>query len=78
VVYSLKDTEINVDSYNRHTLLWYFDNEQHMVAFCCGLFGLDQATNEDILRGKNSYLAPSYENNQVTLSWDLVYIVCNR
>ncbi len=64
-------------SYNSHSLQWHFDNEHHMVMFCRGLFGLDKARDEDIIRGIKTYLNPRYQPNQVSLDWGLVYIVCN-
>lgn len=77
VVNSLEKNEITVVSYNSHTFQWTFDNEHCMVTFCRGLFGLDKATDEDIIHGIKIYLNPHYQQNQVSLDWDLVYIVCN-
>ena len=48
-----------------------------MVTFCRGLFGLDIATDEDIINGIKIYLNPHYQQNQVSLDWGLAYIVCN-
>jgi len=70
--------EFSIISCNRHNFQWVFDNEQCMICFCRGLFGLDKATDDDIIKGIKTYLAPKYKAKQVSLEWRLIYILCNQ
>ncbi len=70
--------EFSIISRKSHNFRWVFDNEQAMISFCRGLFGLDKATDNDIRQGIRAYLAPKYEANQVSLEWRLVYILCHQ
>jgi SAM-dependent methyltransferase len=70
--------EFSVISCKSHHFRWVFDNEQAMISFCRGLFGLDKATDSDIMQGIKAYLAPKYKTNHVSLEWRLIYILCNQ
>ena len=67
-----------VSSCDSHKFRWEFDDEQAMISFCRGLFGLDKATDSDIMQGVREYLAPKYTTKQVSIEWGLVYILCNK
>jgi ubiquinone/menaquinone biosynthesis C-methylase UbiE len=66
---------LDVISVNRPVLHWNFDNECSMITFCRNLFGLDKATDEDILSGIHRYLEPVFDHGKVSIRWQLVYVL---
>lgn len=69
------ESALKVISVNRPMLHWNFDNECSMVTFCRNLFGLDKATDEDILSGIHRYLEPVFDHGKVSIRWQLVYVL---
>jgi SAM-dependent methyltransferase len=65
--------EIQIKSYP-----WIFDTEVALVDFCRNLFGLDLATNLEILDGINHYLRPEYQNNKIVINWTLIYFISTK
>ena len=74
LIKQLAKQQLEVIAIHRPTLQWCFAIENDMVSFCRHLFGLDKATDKDILSGINRYLTPC-QGEQITLTWQLVYIV---
>jgi SAM-dependent methyltransferase len=57
---------------------WDFDSVEDMVAFCTLLFGLDQATPQEVLDGIRRY--PGYEEREgrCRMNWELVFLGCEK
>jgi SAM-dependent methyltransferase len=69
------DSALTVSSVTRPVLHWNFDNEISMITFCRNLFGLDQATDDDILIGIYRYLEPVFDSGKISIKWQLMYIL---
>jgi cyclopropane fatty-acyl-phospholipid synthase-like methyltransferase len=55
-------------------LTWQFQTQQEMVQFCKLLFGLDLATDTQILEGLESYLGYQCLNHLYHLNWELLFL----
>lgn len=58
------------------TYTWKFDSTANMVDFSRNLFGIDLASDEQILDGIQTYLKPYEQGNQVHIPWELLYFQC--
>lgn len=63
-------TETEIKSYP-----WIFNNENELLDFCKNLFGLDLATDKEILEGINTYLNPIRLENNILINWTLMYFI---
>jgi hypothetical protein len=57
----------------RKSYTWDFPSEAEMVMFAKCLFGLDKATDEQILGGITEHLSPIYEVDGVRFNWELAF-----
>lgn len=70
----LRASGFTIDLMNAEQYPWIFGSEDEMVAFCRDLFGLDQATDPEILRGIEQYLGYSAEAQTIRMNWELTFI----
>ncbi len=59
----------SVTENKNHSYLWEFENQEKMVSFCRGLFGLDLASDSEILEGLGLILS-----NPCAIQWSLRFI----
>lgn len=57
------------------TYMWTFVDENAMLDFTKNLFGLDMASDIEILNGLNQYLHPIYTKNCIYIEWSLIYFI---
>ena len=65
-------TEIEIKSYP-----WIFNNEEELVDFCRNLFGLDLATDYEILEGIKQYLNVEKKEKYI-INWTLIYFISRK
>lgn len=53
---------------------WRFSSDQQMTSFARNLFGLDEATDAEILEGIERYLGVSRRDTGAELNWQLTFI----
>lgn len=61
-------------SIDRPKPVWSFDTQAQMIDFSRDLFGLDKASNDDILKGITTYLQETEGPGEINLSWELTYL----
>ena len=52
---------------------WRFDSLDDMVTYFQLLFGIDNASDEAILKGITNYLRYTLINNEYCLNWELIF-----
>lgn len=67
------DVKIEIKKYP-----WIFNGEEDLIDFCRNLFGLDLATNVEILNGINTYLCPVKKDNIIMIEWSLMYFISTK
>lgn len=70
---ALLDTGFHVIHDERVNMRWHFDSQQQMLDFCRGLFGLDLASDNQIMQGLQEYLDVEIEEH-CSFAWTLCYI----
>lgn len=73
-VSSLNTIGLNVYRSEYINVKWTFDNESEMINFVKNIFGLDLASNENILRSIKNILGYTVEDNLIVMNWGLFYI----
>lgn len=63
-------TKVQVKTYP-----WIFNDENALIDFCKNLFGLDLATNVEIINGIHMYLNPEMVGTQIHIQWTLIYFI---
>jgi SAM-dependent methyltransferase len=66
-------TEVKIEKYP-----WVFKNEVMIIDFVKNLFGLDLATNDEILYGVNEYLKPQKHCENLIINWSLIYFISTK
>lgn len=69
----LEASSFRVESAFLCSYQWEFDSQMHAVTFMKNLFGLDLATNEDVLNGINQYLTVQSNKNIYNIDWQLLH-----
>ncbi|MGJ8657072.1 MAG: class I SAM-dependent methyltransferase [Akkermansiaceae bacterium] len=59
----------SVTENGRYSYLWEFDSEEKMISFCRGLFGLDLASDAEIMQGVEPLLTAAH-----SMQWSLRFI----
>jgi hypothetical protein len=57
---------------------WEFPSEPEMAMFAKCLFGLDKASEEQILDGIRQYLSPSSADGGVHFNWELAFYTMTK
>jgi SAM-dependent methyltransferase len=57
---------------------WNFESTSHMSRYCALLFGLDQATPEQIITGIQDHLGYQEQGGVCRMSWELRLIRCRK
>ena len=57
---------------------WRFVSEEEMVDFTKNLFGLDMATDEEVLKGIKHYAGYEPDAHGIKMSWELLYFQAIR
>jgi hypothetical protein len=60
------------------TYPWVFDTMDAMNDFCKHLFGLDNATAEELKQGIQTYLQPVMVNGIYHVEWHLIYFIATK
>lgn len=71
---SLESSGFEVVKNKYESFTWEFNSVPQMLSFCRGLFGLDLATDEDILVGVKEYLGFDEGADTVSVNWSLRYL----
>ncbi|MGH1485283.1 MAG: class I SAM-dependent methyltransferase [Cellvibrionaceae bacterium] len=53
---------------------WVFNNKKQMANYCQLLFGLDQASEDEVIDGIAEFLGFTEDNNKVNMRWELRFI----
>jgi SAM-dependent methyltransferase len=67
---------ITFDAMLKYT--WSFEGIEEMIDYCRLLFGLDQATSQQILDGISSYQGYFVNNGSCRMNWKLRFIKCTK
>ena len=62
----------------RPDLRWRFSDELEMAAFCRRLFGLDLASDDDVIGGIRTHLGYDHNETGVAMEWQLAYVVAEN
>ena len=73
----LRRTEFAIELDERKEYTWTFEDTDQMVDYCTLMFGLDQATPEEVLEGISAYQGYS-ENATCAMNWSLRFIRCTK
>lgn len=74
----LQQANLEVVTDQNSQYYWQFADENNMVQFCKNLFGIDQATDDEILKAIKSYLGVKYEKDKLLMNWSLRNIVIKK
>ncbi len=53
---------------------WHYESIENMIDFTKKMFGIDQCTDADILKGIQQYLGYEVINNRIQMAWSLQFI----
>ena len=57
---------------------WNFQNAEAMVQYCILMFGLDQATPDNVLSGIEQHLGYTTDDTGCHMNWELEFLRCSR
>jgi len=73
----LRNASFSIDQNERVDYAWTFEGTRQMVDYCTLMFGLDQASPEEVLEGIAAYQGYS-EGATCAMNWGLRFIRCTK
>ena len=65
----------NYSEYRKNTYYWISNNLEELCDFFRNLFGLDLASDSDIINGINNYLDIEKKDDKYYITWEICYLI---
>ncbi len=77
-IYQIKSAGFVINKIEVIHYFWYFENIEHMTDFIKKMFGIDQCSDAEILKGIQQHLGYEISNGQVKMAWSLQFIQAKK